>query len=328
MKRVLSVALALAAFAVVACGGDDEPTNGGQPGVPANLVVVSGNGQKVATSSETVSPLAVKVTDGGGSGVRNIEVTWEVTSGGGSVSAAASVTDTYGNAEVYLTSGSDEGENTVTATVEGLTGSPATFTANGIAPASISIQAGNDQMGRTNNPLAEPLEVKVLGTDNLPLPGAVIGWDASQGGGGAMVPAESQTDNLGVASSVLALGNFPVGYTIVATVKTSTSLTTSFNAQATPPQTVEVTIQNNTFIAPGGGDDVTILLGDAVRWLNRDAGVHTATSTSEPEDGLSFDSGDIVQNGTFTFTATVRGRWVYHCLYHQQTMTGAQIFVE
>ncbi len=66
MKRILSVALAVAAFAVVACGGDDDPTGGGQIGVPTELVVVSGDGQRVATSSETLEPFVVKVTDGHG----------------------------------------------------------------------------------------------------------------------------------------------------------------------------------------------------------------------------------------------------------------------
>ena len=66
MKRVLSVALAVAAFAVVACGGDDDPTGSGPIGVPSDLVVVSGDGQRVATSSETLEPFVVKVTDGHG----------------------------------------------------------------------------------------------------------------------------------------------------------------------------------------------------------------------------------------------------------------------
>ena len=328
MKRVLSVALAFAAYTAVACGGDDEPTNGGgQPGVPANVAVVSGDGQKVATSSEVIDPLVVKVTDGPGNGVRGVTVTWAVTSGGGSLSATTSVTDVYGETEVYLTAGSAEGENSATATVEGLP-SPATFTANGVEPASISIVSGDDQMGRTGQSLAELLVVKVLGTDNQPLPGARIDWDASQGGGGTMNPAESYSDNQGNASSSLVLGNFPVPYTIVATVKTKTSLTVEFGALGTAPQTVEVEIQNNQFNAPGGGDEVTILLGDAVRWLNRDSQVHTATSNDEPEGGMAFDSGDIVQNGTFTFTPRVRGRWIYHCSYYPQTMAGAQIIVE
>jgi plastocyanin len=327
MKRTLSVALAFAAFAALACGGDSEPTNGGQPGVPANLVISSGDGQKVATSSEIIAPFVAKVTDGLGNGVRNIEVTWEVTSGGGSLSATSIVTDLYGEAEVYLTAGSAEGENTATATVEGLSGSPVTFTVNAVEPASIAMVSGNNQMGRTGQPLAEPMVVQVMGTDGLALPGARIGWAPTQGPG-ALNPAESATDTQGKASSVLILGSFAVPYAVTASVKTKTSLSVSFSATGTPPQTVVVEIQNNEFNAPGGGDAVTILLGDAVQWLNRDTDPHTATSDSEPEGGSAFDSGDIIQNGTFTFTANVRGRWTYHCRYHEVSMAGAQINVE
>jgi plastocyanin len=328
MKRVLSVALAFAAFAVVACGGDDEPTGGGPIGVPSDLVVVSGNGQRVATSSETLEPFVVQVTDGQGNPIRRVDVAWAVTAGGGTLSETETETDGFGETFVYLTAGGAAGENVVTATVDTLNGSPATFTVNAVAPASITIESGNDQMGRTGQKVAEPLVVEVLGTDNQPLPGAIVLWDASQGGGGTMFPGGTPTDAEGLASSELTFGNFATPYTITATIQTDLALTTSFNARATQPETVEVLMQNNAFIAPSGGRNVTILLGDRVQWRNLDTNAHTATSETEPENGQPFDSGQMAQGATFTFTPNVRGQWVYFCQNHPASMNNAQVNVE
>lgn len=328
MKRVLSVALALTAVAVVACGGDDDPTGGGPLGVPSDLVMVSGDGQRVATSSEALEPFVVKVTDGQGNPIRRVDVVWEVTAGGGMLSATETDTDGFGETMVYLTVGSAAGANTVTATVDTLNGSPATFTADAIAPASITVESGNDQIGRTGQKVAELLVVTVMGTDNQPLPGAMVLWDASQGGGGTMFPGGTPTDVDGLAASQLTFGNFATPYTITATIQTDLSLTTSFDARATQPETVEVLMQNNAFVAPGGGRNVTILLGDRVQWRNLDSNAHTATSDVEPENGQPFDSGQMAQGATYVFTPNVRGQWVYHCENHPASMTNAQVNVE
>jgi amicyanin len=61
---------------------------------------------------------------------------------------------------------------------------------------------------------------------------------------------------------------------------------------------------------------VTIAAGDTVTWTNTDPVVHTATSTSG-----AFDSGDIAQGDTFSFTFTTPGTYDYFCTPHP-TMTG------
>lgn len=328
MKRLLFAALTMMALTVAACGDDDGPTNGnGNVGVATTLALVSGDGQRVAVGGETIEPFLVKVTDGAGNAVRNVVVTWAVTAGGGSVSSTSTSTDGFGMTSVVLTAGSAEGENTVTGSVDGLTGSPATFSATALAPASISIVGGDGQMARTLQPLAEPFQVLVRASDNSPLPGAMISWTVTVGGGGTLFPAAAPTDVDGIGSTLLTLGTFAVGYTITAGVSGST-LMESFSALATSPETVVVNMQNIAFIAPGGGQDVTILLGDRVQWINLDQVQHTATSTAEPPGGNAFDSG-LMNNGvTFTFTANVRGQWTYHCEVHPAQMTGALIIVQ
>ncbi len=95
------------------------------------------------------------------------------------------------------------------------------------------------------------------------------------------------------------------------------------------PVTVMVDMMNIAFVAPGGGDQVTILLGDAVQWTNQDSGInHTATSNTMPAGGASFDSGFLSMCQLFTFTPGVQGTWVYRCNVHPAIMVDAEIIVQ
>ena len=66
---------------------------------------------------------------------------------------------------------------------------------------------------------------------------------------------------------------------------------------------------------------LTITAGDTVTWTNEDAVVHTATSTTG-----AFDSGDLDQGESFSFTFTTPGTYAYLCTPHP-SMTG-QIVVQ
>lgn len=87
-------------------------------------------------------------------------------------------------------------------------------------------------------------------------------------------------------------------------------------ALALPPsaaaasQTVQIT--DSAFATPV----LTIQVGDTVTWTNADDRPHTVTAG----DG-SFDSGNIDEGGTFSFTFTTPGTYAYLCQYHPD-MTG------
>jgi amicyanin len=66
---------------------------------------------------------------------------------------------------------------------------------------------------------------------------------------------------------------------------------------------------------------LTITAGDTVTWTNDDSAVHTATSTTG-----GFDSGDLAQGASYSFTFTEPGTYDYLCTPHP-TMTG-QIVVQ
>lgn len=57
---------------------------------------------------------------------------------------------------------------------------------------------------------------------------------------------------------------------------------------------------------------ITGLPGSKITWTNNDTVIHTVTSN----DGISFSSGNINPQGTFTFTFNTLGTYAYHCNLH------------
>jgi hypothetical protein len=100
-------------------------------GPPATLTIVSGNNQTAVAGTTLPLPLVVRVTDQNGNVVPGVVVTFSVTGGNGSLSAASATTDANGQAPVTWTLGTVEGANTAQAQVGTL---PATiFHATGAA---------------------------------------------------------------------------------------------------------------------------------------------------------------------------------------------------
>ena len=97
--------------------------------IPDSLAKVSGDGQEGTVGAVLAEPFVVSVLDADGAAIAGAVVTFSVTAGGGTLSAATATTDANGQAVTRLTLGSDAGTNTVSATVEGL--ESGTFTATG-----------------------------------------------------------------------------------------------------------------------------------------------------------------------------------------------------
>jgi hypothetical protein len=90
------------------------------------LAMLSGSAQ-TDTVGATIDSLRVRVTDAFGNPITGAGVTWDVTAGDASLSAALTATDTLGIAAVSLTFGATPGAVEVTATSGALSGSPQTF---------------------------------------------------------------------------------------------------------------------------------------------------------------------------------------------------------
>jgi len=113
------------------CGGDG--TGPDPDPQPASIAVASGNNQTATTGAALPQPFVVRVADAANQGLPDITVAWEVVTGGGTLAALTSVTDTGGLARVQYLLGPNAGTNRVRATVQGRT-LTATFDATAVAP--------------------------------------------------------------------------------------------------------------------------------------------------------------------------------------------------
>jgi hypothetical protein len=96
------------------------------PGAAASMESVAGDAQNGFAGVALPQPLVVVVRDQFGNPRSNVDVSWSVTSGGGSIAPAISTTGSDGRASASWTPGS-QGVNTAQATVAGLGGSPVNF---------------------------------------------------------------------------------------------------------------------------------------------------------------------------------------------------------
>ena len=117
----------LLAAATLRCseGGTVDPPEA------ARIELVSGNEQEATVGATLPESLIVRVTDENGDPVEGVAVAWQA-QGGGSVSDASVESGDDGLAGVRRTLGTTVGEQTATATVTGLDGSPVTFTATAL----------------------------------------------------------------------------------------------------------------------------------------------------------------------------------------------------
>ena len=126
---------------------------------PATAVAkASGDGQTGEIFSQLALPVQARVTDQHGNAVQGTAVAWSAT--GGTVSSPSVATNASGLSSVNVTAGGAEGPIVITATADGLTGSPLTFNATAVVtpppPASIAVSVGNDFFRSERNQTIAP----------------------------------------------------------------------------------------------------------------------------------------------------------------------------
>src|SRR5207249_2442723 len=94
--------------------------------VPALITTTSGANQQADAGTAFALPLVAKVTDASGRAVRNVSVTFSVSSGVATVSPATATTDDQGQASTTVTAGGAAGAVIVTALAGGVA-TPTTF---------------------------------------------------------------------------------------------------------------------------------------------------------------------------------------------------------
>ena len=235
--------------------------------IPETLDIISGNDQEGLPGAALENPFVVEVRDQTDKPLPGVQVTFSVSSGGGTLSATSAMADVNGRAESILTLGPNLGRNTVTVSVTGIQ-EQQTFNAEGIRiPLAFWIISGDKQQGLLGEALANPFVVEVRDQSGDPLPGVQVAFSVSIGGG--MLSATSATTDVnGRAESILTLGPNPGANTVeVGVTGIQEKQSVSAIAELPPiPQDVN------------GGDVVNILdlvlvasvLGDGGRDLDAD----------------------------------------------------------
>lgn len=170
-------------------------------GQPASLIAVSGNGQSGQAGEQLPDPLVIRLVDAMGNGLFGKAVTWPVASGGGTITAASPTTDAAGMASAIWTLGPVPGVNIA---IPGSSGFTATFTASSgpTQPTAISANTPIQATGTAGAPASPSPSVRVTDAQGRPVPGVLVSFTVSAGGG-SVAPATASTDANGDAAASL-----------------------------------------------------------------------------------------------------------------------------
>jgi adhesin/invasin len=274
-------------------------------GAATRLEAASAASQTADAGTAVTAAPTVKVVDQSGNGVSGVAVQFVVSSGGTITPSAGLVTGSAGTTgPATWTLNQVAGANTVTATVNGLTGSPVTFTATGRAGPLTQLvkQSGDNLIGLVGTALGTPHVVKAADQFGNGVSGVTIGWTVS--GGGSTNPTSSTTGAAGLAQTVRTLpGTAGQGTTTATATGPNGPLTAVFSvtaANAGPAQIVKVSGDGQT--AP-----VSSTLANPIRVQVLDPlgdGVGNVTVSFTTPDGGSFPGGASIQTDGNGFAQT------------------------
>lgn len=198
--------------------------------LPSALAVSGGNNQTGSAGLLLPASLQVTLTGTDGRPFPDAPVTWQVTSGGGSVSLGSATTDADGVASTHLTLGQAVGLNLVSATVTGV--APVSFSATAVAgpSAEISALSGDQQTAARSAALPQPIVVGVVDQFGNPVTNTTVTFAASEG---SFNVSQVLTDGQGRAQAVWTLGTTLGDQTATATTGALAAVT--FKATAFDP---------------------------------------------------------------------------------------------
>ncbi len=290
--------------------------------VATSLSIVSGNAQSDTVGQLLTEPLVVRAEDQGGTAVSGVSINFSISQGGGSLSDTSVTSDSDGEASTTWTLGTIAGgDQKVTATFVVAFGTWTTdFSATATpGPATaFSKEWGDQQIGKNNRPLPEPIKAAVKdefgnGISRVPVTFAVTD------GGGSISPADSVTSETGTAEGTWTMGvvgantltastaGFPdleftataELYVAKADLTVSSMIVSPANATAFQDLTVTATITNSGDFTTGSAFDVQLLL-DNIQTENT-----TVSELAESaETQVSFDVGRLA-SGPHTFQVVI-----------------------
>jgi adhesin/invasin len=316
----------MCAIAITAVGSACGGSGGGLTGTPQPAIQkaasASGDAQTALVGTALTSPLRVTVTLSG-TPQQGTTVTWAAGGSDGSVSPTSSVTDAGGIATTAWTLGQTAGAQRATASLAGATGSPVTFTASATpgAATQLVLSGGDGQTGTPNATLSGALKVKVGDQFGNGVQGVSVAWQVT-GGTASVQPASSSTDASGIAQTAVTLGGTLGPVTITATSAALTGSPVTFHATVGSfPSSAAVQIGDNFFKSSQNLTNPavdTIGVNGVVTWTWTGLANHSVQSTGSP----SFTSSTTKATGTYSFTFTSAGTYIYDCIVHGTVMSG------
>jgi len=256
-----------------------------------SIAVSSGDAQSQIVAGPLPNPLQVVVTDALLAPVSGIKVNWSVvTVGGGTLSAASSLTDGSGIAQINLTLGGTVGAKTIKATINGTTTS-VTFTETAVA-ATLAVSSGNNQSQILTAPLTNPLKVLVTDPGTAPVAGVKVNWTVVTASGGTLSASSSLTDGSGVAQINFTMGATVGAKTIKATINGSTT-SVNFTATGTTP---------NLSISSGNSQSqaITTVLANPLKVLVTDPGTNPVAGVKINWTVVTASGGTLSAASSFT----------------------------
>jgi hypothetical protein len=269
--------------------------------VPSGLSLFAG-GSQTGVIRSTLSPIAVKVADANGIGVAGVTVSFSTAAGNGTVAASA-ITDASGIASVTWTLGNTIGAQSMTATVEGLTGSPLTIGATGTALPAVGVafvqEPSNVVMNEVMTPAVTVRAVDVDGNTVTGYTGTIALTLLNNPNSATLGGTVSAAASAGVATfSNLTVSIAGSGYALKATSGTLTDATSSTFIVSPPvPVGLAFQVQPSNLLAGG-----TITPAVTVRIVDAN-GATVPGATNAVTIGLSNPLLDVAFFGTKTVNA-------------------------
>jgi hypothetical protein len=201
-SQIIRVAL-IAHLGISGCGGSETTSSASNK----TIQIVSGDAQSSTVATRLSASLVVRVIDASGATVAGAPVSWAVSTNGGSLAAASSITNDAGVTTNDWTMGVRAGDYTVTAGLSG-SASPVTFRGSALAGpvAGLEQVSSLERFGAIGLTLGAPLTVKAADQFHNATRGTVVTWTVTAGQGSVDAPS-SATNADGVASTIWTLGS-------------------------------------------------------------------------------------------------------------------------
>ncbi len=184
---------------MAACGGEVVVVQ-----TPGSLVMVQGNLQSVQGGQELANPIVVRLLDTEGKPIEKVAVGFSVVVGGGAVNPGSVLTDENGEARTKWTLGTSDANQVLQARVPGL--DPLNVNAVALLPSDLVVAQGNNQTAKPSGPLPNPIVIRVLGPNNVPMKGIAVAFQVVTGGG-LISPQSALTNALGEVTARWTLGS-------------------------------------------------------------------------------------------------------------------------